>query len=378
MSHAQVVIGVDIGGTKITAGAVDVTPEGLSAQVAIARKIPTPRAAPPAFYDAIADIVRSVRAEAQHAGRRMLPLIGVAHPGRLLPDGALARGTTPNLGTAPGQFDGLKPSEELASRLSTRVIVENDAVAQMRFGLDVLLRDPTTRRFLVGETAVYLGPGTGMGGGVARVDAAGMVTPVTDGHFFDMQLPGYGDGRLTAEELFTGPAIARCVAEANRHASVPIHPATAGQLEAILTASEALPEHFAQAQRIADQHGDILAAIILAIHAGAITKVRLEAGPDGRVLRHVDEPDRTWSADDRAVVRGAKRFLFGGFVGCSKGLGGRIRARALEELGQHGLTEVMILQLPAASDDAGLLGAVRAIPPSALSPRVHASVTDAE
>ena len=361
MPQPVAIIAVDIGGTKTRAGAVEVGALGapLRAEAGLrALQIPTPRANPGPFYDAIAQLVREVRAQAKQEGVVVLPLIGVAHPGRFLPDGTLARGTTPNLGETPGAFDGIAPARELSRRLAADVVAENDAVAQMRFGLHALLHDAVARARLIHETVVYLGPGTGMGGGVARVAADGGVTPVTDGHFFDLQLPG----GLTAEEAFTGPAIARAVAAANARLSVPIQPARAGGLDQVLCDPGSLPEHRTEAERLADAHGEILATLIETIHAGAITKVRLQTLPDGRILRHVDEPDRAWSAADRAMVRGTRRFILGGFVGTSQGLGPRVRDRALAVLRQRGLSEVEIVQIPVDSADAGLLGAAHAIP----------------
>ena len=396
MQKHACVIGVDIGGTKIKAGAVEVGAGGVGTRVAHAREVATPRADPAAFYDAVATVIRDVHAQAEHSGLAVLPCVAVAHPGRFLPDGRLARGTTPNLGSAPGQFDGLSPSAELERRLSNnsseanaakgsglgaqgtcpeprapspepknqvkwRVFAENDAIAQMRFGLDALLRDEVARPPLLGQTVVYLGPGTGMGGGVARVDAEGAVAIVTDGHLFDLQLPGYGDGTLTAEELFTGPAIARYIREANEHSSSPIEPARAGEVDSLLRSPATPPEQRAFAERIVDVHGEILALLIETIHAGRMTKVRLEPTPDGRLLRHVDEPDRAWSAADCALIRGCARFILGGFVGTSRGFGARMRERALALLRQRGLREVAIFQIPVESADAGLLGVVRAL-----------------
>ena len=368
MSRPSCLLGVDIGGTKIKLGAVSETAsqrrrlrDDVSEMELLATaQAPTPRASPPQFYDALAALINGVREElrARHAGE--VSIVCVAHPGRFLPDGRLARGTTPNLGARPHEFDGIHVVEELKRRLHVRVVAENDAISQMRFGLDALLRDPRARPHVVDETVVYLGPGTGMGGGVARVSRDGTVVPVTDGHFFDLQLPGIGDGTLTAEEAFTGPAIAQRIAEANTQLSVPIEPARSGRLDEILLGAACPPEHHAVAQRIPDQAGEVLATIIETIHAGRITKVRLEPRPDGTIARFVDEPDRAWPESDRALVRGARRFILGGFVGCSQGFGARMRERALAILRQRGLGEVSLFPIPVESADAGVLGAILA------------------
>jgi predicted NBD/HSP70 family sugar kinase len=356
------VIGIDVGGTKTRAGAVEILRSRGSDRIIVSEQIATPRAGPSAFYDALAALVRSVGDRARAQGAELLPIVALAQPGRFLPDGRLARGTTPNLGTAPEQFDGIAPARELERRLGGRVIAENDAVAQMRFGLDLLLRDADIRPRLLGETVVYLGPGTGMGGGVATVSRSGEVGVVTDGHLFDVQVAGVGDGTRIAEELFTGPAIARRVAQANRRLSTPIDPPRGGRLDELLAEPGAPADHRAAALEVAGDFGEVLAALIQTLHAGRIVKVRLEPKPDGSMLRHVNEPDRAWSTEDQAVVRGIRRIILGGFIGCSRFLGAEIRHRALEALRAQGLPEVEILQIPSDSADAGLLGIVRAIP----------------
>lgn len=361
MREQALIIGVDIGGTKIMAGVISVGSSGLGTRVDVTEQIATPRLAPAGFYDAVAELIRRVYHRTQEAGGHVQRLIGVAHPGRFLPDGSLARGTTPNLGSAPGQFDGIRPVEELRRRLGGEVFVENDATSQMRFGLDVLLRDPTVQRRLLGHTVVYLGPGTGMGGGVARISQAGEVIPFTDSQLFDLQVVGYGDGSLTAEELFTGPAIARLIAEANTRLKNPIHPANAEQIGRLLEIGDAPVEHRTEALRIADMQGDILASIIETIHAGRIVKVRLETLPDGRIVRHVNEPDRAWLPSDIVAVRGAKRFILGGSVGTNPVLGCHIRRRAFSVLAQRGVADIAIFQIPVASSNAGVLGTVLAI-----------------
>jgi hypothetical protein len=86
--------------------------------------------------------------------------------------------------------------------------------------------------------------------------------------------------------------------------------------------------------------------------------VRLEAAEDGRLIRHLDEPDRRWPDEDQASVRGAARFILGGFIGSNIPFGGLVRERALQLLQQHGLQQVKICQIPVGSADAGLRGAL--------------------
>lgn len=364
MPTDAIIIGCDIGGTKVHLGAVALAPGAGADRILLARQIPTPKVPPAQFYDHVASAIRGVRDELTRQGRPPRPVVAVAHPGRFLPDGRLARGTTPNLGRQPNEFDGAAPARELEHRLGLPVVAENDAVAQMRFGLRELLRDPAAGPRLLGETIVYLGPGTGMGGGVARVGADGTVTPVTDGHLFDLHLPGYGEDLLTAEELFTGPAIARAVQAANQTLTPPIDPPRGGTLDEILGNPAAPAAHWQAARRLADYYGGMLAALIETVRAGCIVKVRLEPRPDGTMARFADEPDRAWSPADRDIVRGVRRIVFGGFLGCSRHLGSRVRAKALDTLAARGAGDVEIFQVPSESGDAGLLGIARAVPPT--------------
>ena len=169
-------------------------------------------------------MIREISQQAETEGV-ILPLVSLAHPGRFLPDGHLARGSTLNLGPQPDAFDGRNPARELTQRLDAKVFAENDATAQMRYGLHELLRDPEILAVLLNETVVYLGPGTGLGGGVATISADGAVTTRTDGHLFDVQVPGVGDGTRIAEELFSGPVIAQRLEALNTTLSSPILPA---------------------------------------------------------------------------------------------------------------------------------------------------------
>ncbi|MBI3009480.1 MAG: ROK family protein [Candidatus Omnitrophica bacterium] len=341
-------------------GAIERTPNGL-AHILLSQQETTPRLSPPEFYDALALLLRGIQQRVVSQGLSLEKIAAIAHPGRFLADGTLASGTTPNLGQAFGEFDGLSPADELKQRLGCRVFVENDAVSQMRFGLDILLRDPAVRPSLLGQTIVYLGIGTGLGAGVSQVQANGKITVVTDGHLFDMCVPGYGQGDKIAEELLTGPAIAGRIKEANLSLSAPINPPTPERISTLITDATALPQHQQVAHQIAEMEGDILAAIIEAIHAGEIKKVRLEPQPGGPFLRHLDEPDRAWSFTDRLIVKGASRFILGGSVGSNSILGAAIQKQALLGLRQRGLEKIKIFQIPANSADAGLLGVVHAV-----------------
>jgi glucokinase len=137
-----VVIGVDIGGTKVAAGAVD-------EQGAILEKmrVDTPSATSSAINDAIADLVWRLRE------RHEVEAVGMGAPGFVSADRSTVL-FTPNL---PWRAEPL--GVEMTERLRVPVVVENDANcaawAEVRFGAARGQRN-----------VVVLTIGTGIGGGI--------------------------------------------------------------------------------------------------------------------------------------------------------------------------------------------------------------------
>jgi glucokinase len=101
-------IGVDLGGTRIKAGVVEQGEVGRSLSVNT-----DPDQGPNHVLDVIADTVKQLEKEPQS--------VGLAIPGGVNPEGRVWR--MPNV---PG-FEGVNISRELSQRLGCRVVVENDA-----------------------------------------------------------------------------------------------------------------------------------------------------------------------------------------------------------------------------------------------------------
>ena len=111
------IVGLDVGGTKILAQAVD----PVAPTIALAEhRVPTP-AGGPALVDAIEAVVRRIDDTVVRAGREPLSAVGVGVPGLVTVDGVLR--TAPNL---PGVTD-LAVRAELEDRLDVPVVVDNDA-----------------------------------------------------------------------------------------------------------------------------------------------------------------------------------------------------------------------------------------------------------
>ncbi len=207
----QYVIGIDMGGTKTRAAAVD-----LEGRVLAARQGPTDPRDPRRGLEAMAGLVREVIAEvarnaAEEGGEAGQPgaagspgpiAVGLGAPGPLDVAGGRFQ-EAPNL---PG-WNGFPVARELWQALGLPVLLENDAnaaaVGEHRFGAAVGLTD-----FL------YVTLGTGIGGAVFMDGKLRRGTSGGAGEIGHVQVdpdgPVCGCGRRGCVEVFAaGPGIAR-------------------------------------------------------------------------------------------------------------------------------------------------------------------------
>ncbi|MGH2533724.1 MAG: ROK family protein [Thermomicrobiales bacterium] len=157
MAGRERVIGIDLGGTNLRAAVV--SSDGL---LSCRQSVPSGAAdGPDAVIERMARLIAGVAADADLEGDAP---VGVASPGPLSPRTGIVH-FTPNL---PGWLD-VPLRDRLSAATGRRVVVDNDAncatVGEARFGVARGASD-----------VVYLGLGTGVGGGVitkgALVDGA--------------------------------------------------------------------------------------------------------------------------------------------------------------------------------------------------------------
>lgn len=364
----SVVIGVDVGGTKIHAVGMEAR-AGDSHAVLFFRQEPTQRGLPSAFFDRLADVIRATVKEGLDRGVVLDPHIGIGMPGRYVfqaPRGrVIAPGTAPNLGLAPHDFDGIDPSQELSRRMpGFSFSVHNDAVAQMRFALELLLRQEKTAPLVRGKRVCYLGPGTGLGGGFAEVSPEGRVESRTDGHVFDMVVEPSGivfsvdaGGRRwdlhrpgTAEELVSGKATAAMMTAVDdaltrttgKSFFSPYGVPGGWLLDQLLSGARGGEAQRAAALQIARFEGKMLGRIMGMIYRGDVPKAA---------------PTAVWPEEDKQFVKGISTFILGGSV--PRGAVGDVfRSVAMAELAEQwpGVS-FFLLSPPAESGHAGALGA---------------------
>jgi predicted NBD/HSP70 family sugar kinase len=361
---------VDIGGTKelILVMGVDAKGGLMMDSVLAAYEIRTPVGKVNDFFDKTAKAIILTQTKVTD-GVPILPIVCVGTPGRLV-KGVIQPGSAANLGSHPHLFDGVKPAKELSDRLGAKVYAGNDAIAQMCYGLETLFTDKAKVKALGGRKVCYIGPGTGTGGGFCTVKKDLTLDIYTDGHIYDILVPGY-DGRVVfpfkcdgrelsaelpyerakLEDLLSGRAIRQiaCAIERTVLAKgvklmfLPAHPDFGFMGSAMLSlaiehengnspiTAQFLRETFLKAEAqggviqrakpvvmsIFEFEGMMLGRLIECIHTGNITKY-LE--------------DAQWSKRDKGRVKGTADYLIGGSVG-TRGVGGRIiQENALEYL----------------------------------------------
>jgi glucokinase len=191
-------IGIDLGGTKIAAAAVDIAAGAVSGRTVVPTEA---HEGPAAVLKRMATVVDAVIAEAglEHG---QIAGLGIGVPGVIEPDS----GTTlllPNLATA---WRGVPAGAEMCRLTNMGVWLVNDARA-------FTLAEATLGAGRGARTAVGMTLGTGIGGGIAvdgRLQLGIAMTAGEIGHMtIDPHGPSCGCGnRGCLEALTSGPAIA--------------------------------------------------------------------------------------------------------------------------------------------------------------------------
>lgn len=260
---------IDIGGTKLCTG----ISEGSAVQNI--QTVPVQKG--------IAPLLSQLQSIVQEYKEITAILIGC--PGNIR-HGTIAPGSAQNLGTFPGEFDDFNLLQALQSSIPVHIF--NDATAQMAGGY-ALLRDTLPGVCSIG----YIGPGTGLGGGFARIDDAG-IHPVTDGHVFDIFLSRLGRERKISKFNIPEYAIAEDLLSGRAFLAQTGHLAS----DANKTTEQYHP--------LMLEWGHTLALLIRTLRHGTLTK-KPSSPP--------------WSADDIAFVKTVSHYLIGGGLGTSHPFG---------------------------------------------------------
>lgn len=399
------VIGVDIGGTHVLAGAIRVTRHGVMTEdILDSATMPTRLAEPREFYGHIARLITQLAEKLAAQGVVVLPLVGIGQPGRFIAavEGrVIAPGSAANLGPRKDSFDGLDPEGLMreAGLLggAWRPFVDNDAIAQMSYALQRFLQDAKTARILKGAKVAYLGPGTGLGGGFAEIGPEGKVGIFSDGHVYDLQIVKDGvnhtrdavlsgipvDGRpLTVrmpaeklEDVLSGKAVQRICEAVDRALEAagrrPLFAPVLAEAQADGYSGDSLGAKlintalFGAKRRTAVVRRAQPAAAWIAGFEGRMLGLAMERIHRGDIVKLA--PDAQWPRADQERARGTAVFVIGGTMGTQGAMGEIIRLKALEHL-ESAVPGVGFFLLPITfgSKTSGLIGAAKFIDPDEL------------
>ncbi|MCP4049815.1 MAG: hypothetical protein GY730_03820 [bacterium] len=196
----------------------------------------------------------------------------------------------------------------------------------MAGGIYFLLKNRKNLKLLLNQKVCYIGPGTGLGGGFAKINSTGTPLFNTDGHISDIIIIDNKKNIHKAEEVLCGTALY------NRTGHHPVE----------INRSQKLLNSFRTEIKLM---GSYLAILIKSIFLGNINKYNAADN---------------WPDKDINFARGITTFLIGGSFGTKGKISEIIYAEAKKELSQQGLGHLHILKIPEA-DKAALLGGLNFI-----------------
>jgi hypothetical protein len=327
MLKKQVLVGIDVGGTKTDIVVVD-TKTGHTLKQ---RKEDTKRSREE-HASHIANIIDSVNQEYNISG------VGVGFPGKFDDRGCIYEGSAPNMGNGV-EFNGVNVSNLYKGALANKsifppIIVHNDAVVQ-HIGLLRGALEAPTGKLLREKTIGYIGIGTGLGGSFAFVNKDGHIKPITDGHVHDMmitlpekELKIINDYLQKNSKPLIIPKIISGVPKVmagNICSGIAIENMT-GISPIKLETDENERKKY---EPIIDIVGMAIATVIANIRSGDFTKA---------------EPTQNWPDTDKALVKDVKQYLIGGGIGQSPNLGNLLIEKCQQSLKNMGFDDVKLMK----------------------------------
>lgn len=192
-------------------------------------------------------------------------------------NGIIQPGSANNLSQHIGEFDNLNIRNAINELIDPNIHIQIINDAQLQFqGIINQLPYPKLND-LKGSTLCYIGPGTGLGGGLATLNniETRTLSFFTDGHIYDIRL---GDNGKTAEDLISGRALYK----------------KTGLSGAQLTNNiDLLRKH----TRFLIEMGHHLGQLIIQLHEGETSK---------------KYPALNWSQVDRDKIKGCRYIFLGG------------------------------------------------------------------
>lgn len=317
MHNPEAVLTIDIGGTKI-AYALFRHPLNEAGTISpfYSASRTTPKGKRP-LVEAVDAILAESEKLAEKENARLHPVVSIGSPGMFVGENqsVIFPGTAHNLEAYPGEFDHCDLKQLIESHINGtyQVSLHNDALAQMAGGIFQICRDPSKKREFAGQKIAYIGPGTGLGGGFARLDSRAVPRFYSDGHVSDLVLDSQDESgkSVRAETVFCGKAFEDITGISAKEAG---------------NSDRLLETH----RPVLEKMGRYLGQIMEKIYQGDI---------------RMYTPGHHWPEADVAMAKGTTIFLLGGSM--SKGPMGHILYQsAITYLGKTSHPFLTLIRIP--------------------------------
>ncbi|RAP31560.1 hypothetical protein DID78_00995 [Candidatus Marinamargulisbacteria bacterium SCGC AG-343-D04] len=139
--------------------------------------------------------------EAKHNALQIEKQVYIGTAGHFSSDYILTKNSAPNLCDFSDEFDNINIYQEFKDCFpdDIELHIVNDAIAQACSGLYELNQlTPLTP-----STILYIGPGTGLGGGLCRWESPTKIDFFTDGHICDVIIPDRHGNEVEAESILS-------------------------------------------------------------------------------------------------------------------------------------------------------------------------------
>jgi predicted NBD/HSP70 family sugar kinase len=303
-------LAIDIGGTKIAYALIEHKVN--NPNFIFSYKIDTPKGIPN-LANCFSEIFQKTLAKAKKLSYEVSSIIAIGSPGHFIGSekNIIAPGSAHNLEAFPGEFDNLNLALLLKKILPKNfdIVINNDAIAQLVGGTDFILANEYI--LILGSKIGYIGVGTGLGGGFAKVSKTGEISIRTDGHISDIKIKDNTGQAKRAEDLLSGKAFFEL---------------TSKTLKEINSSSALLNKY----RLVLKEMGLTLAKIAIKIYQGEISKIK---------------PENNWLKKDIAFVKGIKIFFIGGSA-TTKGRSSKIIIATAEQyLLDKGFSDIKLIRI---------------------------------
>lgn len=338
-STKKAVIGGDLGGTKLALGVFPVV-GGRVCETAVVRiKVDTQIG-----VEGLRDTMKKgFAAAAAAAPEYRIVGMGIGSPGRPLlehSEGAgafvVTKDSARNLERPDhrGELTGVNLQKVFQEEVPVPLFVNNDGIVQLQAMLADVLSKPGMKARFLDKKVVYVGMGTGLGGGFAAVSKEGKVSVHTDGHIYDIRLGMKHDMQTLKTRSAALPAKDKLLFAPDGHSiraedilsGTAFTKMTGKQGESISTAKGA-----EEVRGILELMGRGLAELVEKIHNATLKKL---------------DPDVDWPQGDLDKVKGTSTVLMGGGMANNEHLMKIIEETAQAELTAQGIRNVAFVAVP--------------------------------